>query len=210
VERRLSGSEIPSGPLRVRVLHSRGPGPTRGPRGAQWAPGIMNETARSRFDVRGPGMREREVPRGPPDSMEPREKFVWSFFERHNKNASVPPPSPPPSPPSTRQGPPPPSSLLGCVLRVQVAASQAVTHPAGFLRIEKGVVTMGDARALRRGTMTGRRPVEDDSHGYLCDIIRRGDTGPGRPVNNATLPEEAECLVPRQLSMDVNDRAYLS
>jgi len=144
-------------------------------------PGIMNETAQSRFDVRGPGMREREVPRGPPDSMEPREKFVWSFFERHNKNASVPPPPPPPSPPSTRQGPPPPSSLLGCVLRVQVAASQAVTHPAGFLRIEKGVVTMGDARALRRGTMTGRRPVEDDSHGYLCDIIRRGDTGPGRP-----------------------------
>jgi len=41
--------------------------------------------------MRGAG----QVPGGPPDSMEPREKFVWSFFERHNKNASVPPPSPP-------------------------------------------------------------------------------------------------------------------
>jgi len=46
--------------------------------------------------------------------------------------------------------------------------------------------------------------VEDDSraHGYLCDIIPRGDTGPS-PVNNATLRGEAESLA--RLSMDVND-----
>lgn len=109
VERRLSRSEIPSGPLRLQSPPLEGPGgPYEGPSG----PGIMNETAQSRFDVpRARTMRsERSLEalqtRG---SMEPREKFVWSFFERHNKNAPVPPPSPPSA---TTRAHPSPSTLL--------------------------------------------------------------------------------------------------
>jgi len=69
--------------------------------------------------------------------MELREKnFVWSFFDGNNKNAS-------PRPRSHRR------RRHFDLLCAQVAASQTVTHPAGFLRIEKGA-TMEDARRPER------------------------------------------------------------
>lgn len=100
----------------------------------------MNETRAEPVRCAGPGAapagceREGSV-RGPPGGAQWNwrgKKFVWSFFEGNNKN---------PRPRRRRRH----LDLL-CA---QVAASQAVTHPAGFLRIEKGA-TMEDARRPER------------------------------------------------------------
>lgn len=80
------------------------------------------------------GLCEREsFLRSPPGRLNgtERKKFVWSFFRRHNKNAPVH---------RHRRH----RHYLD-LLCAQVAASQAVTHPAGFLRTEKGA-TMEGAR----------------------------------------------------------------
>lgn len=157
----------------------------------------MNETAQSRFGARCPGpMRTRSSSRpSSPDSMEPREKFVWSFFRRHNIKTQHVRPAAAPQCHHCRH------RRYFDLLCAQVAASQAVTHPTGFLRVEKGA-TMEGARRPEK-TMTGRR-VEGDSHGYLCDIIRRGDT---RPVTRK------QCDFTRKsgelLAMDINDRCFV-
>jgi len=109
----------------------------------------MNETAQSRFSVRAPtpdsevrGSSERE---GFLEALQEelngteRKKFVWSFFEGNNKNAS-----PPPRHRSHRR------RRHFDLLCAQVAASQPVTHPAGFLRIEKSATMEDERRPERR------------------------------------------------------------
>lgn len=107
--------------------------------------GIMNETAQSRFSVRAPRQLRVCEREGFLEALQEelngieRKKFVWSFFEGNNKNAS-----PRPRHRSHRR------RRHFDLLCAQVAASQAVTHPAGFLRIEKGATMEGARRPERR------------------------------------------------------------
>lgn len=175
---------------RARVLHSRSEAPGPG------VAGIMNETAQSRFSVRAPGLRvcERE---GSVEALQEqlngteRKKFVWSFFEGNNKNAS-----PRPRRRSHRR------RRHFDLLCAQVAASQAVTHPAGFLRIEKGA-TMEDARRPERRWLVSSWKTTH-ARTAIYAISFEGATGGPSPVNNATLRGGAEGLA--CFSMDVNDR----
>lgn len=173
---------------RARVLHSRSEAPGPG------VAGIMNETVQSRFSVRAPGQLRVCEREGSVEALQEelngteRKKFRVVIFRWHNKNAS-------PHPRHRRR-------RHFDLLCAQVAASQAVTHPAGFLRIEKGA-TMEDARRPERRWLVSSWKTTHARTAIYAISFEGATRGPS-PVNNATLRGGAESLA--RLSMDVNDQ----
>lgn len=98
--------------------------------------------------------------------MELREKNSCGHFSTATikTRPRVPPPQPPPSSPLR------PALRAGCCVTGSDTSCGIPAHREG---------RNNGRRAASGETMTGL-VVEDDSraHSYLCDIIRRGDTGP--------------------------------
>lgn len=115
------------------------------------------------------------------DSMEPREKFVWSFFEGTIKTCARPAAAPHRRHRRRHR-------RYFDLLCAQVAASQAVTHPAGFLRVEKGATMEGARRPERRWLDVVWKATRTAIYAISFEGATRGPS----PVNNATLRGRAE------------------